>query len=184
MPEKSPLSQPLHSAFLAWLVHNPTGIPPRQALWRVAFGSVLGLLGGLATSGLVGLWSVRSLWALGLGVLSGVVSGATLGALGVLVLAYTIDRRVLAGEQLIGYSGVIRMLLHAGELSGLGALAGGIGGGAGGIVAGLLTGVVGGGLVGGLIYRLRGLGGFLGLTVGMVTGAIGGAIGGAVMSLG
>jgi hypothetical protein len=184
MNENSPPSQQVGSAFLAWLAHNPTGIPQRQALWRAAFGGVLGLLGGIVTSGLMGFWSVQHLWALGLGVISGVVSGATLGALGMVLLAYALDRWVLASEHLIGYSATIRMLLHAGELSDLGALAGGIGGGASGIVAGLLTGMVGGGLAGGLLYRVRSLGWFLGLTVGVVTGAIGGAFGGSAAGLG
>ena len=34
-------SQP---TFVAWLTQNPTGIPVRQALWRVAFGILLGLV--------------------------------------------------------------------------------------------------------------------------------------------
>jgi hypothetical protein len=66
--------------------------PELQALWRAALGGVLGLLGGIVTSGLMDLWPVRHLWALGLGVLSGIVSGATLGALGMVLLAYAIDR--------------------------------------------------------------------------------------------
>src|SRR5215208_4893265 len=118
MNGKFPPSQQVGSAFLAWLAQNPTGIPQRQALWRAALGGVLGLLGGIVTSGLLGLWPVRQLSALGLSIVSGVVSGASLGALGVVLLAYVIDRWLLASEDLIGYSGVIRMLLHAGELSG------------------------------------------------------------------
>jgi hypothetical protein len=184
MNGKSPVPKPVPLAFLAWLAQNPTGIPQRQALLRAVLGAVSGLLSGSATSWLFGLWSIQPLWAIGLGIGSGILSGATLGALGMVLLAYAIDRWVLASEHLIGYSGVIRMLLHAGELSSLGALTGGIGGGTGGLVAGVLVGLFGGSLAGGLIYRVRGLGWFLGLTVGLVTGAIGGAIGGAVAGLG
>ena len=184
MNGKSPVPKPLPLAFLAWLAQNPTGIPQRQALLRAVLGAASGLFSGSVTSWLFGLWPIRPLWAIGLGMGSGILSGATLGALGVVLLAYVIDRWVLADEHLIGYSGVIRMLLHAGELSGLGALAGGIGAGASGLVAGLLTGMIGGGFAGGLIYRIRGLGWFLGLTIGVVAGAIGGAIGGAVAGLG
>jgi hypothetical protein len=184
MNGKSPVPKPVALAFLAWLAQNPTGIPQRQALLRAVFGAVSGLLGGSVTSWLFGLWPIQPLWAVGLGIGSGILSGATLGALGMVLLAYAIDRWVLASEHLIGYSGVIRMLLHAGELSGLGALAGGIGGGAGGLVAGLLTGMIGGGFAGGLIYRIRGLGWFLGLTIGVVAGTIGGALSGAIAGLG
>jgi hypothetical protein len=184
MNGKFPPPQPAFPAFLAWLAHNPTGIPQRQALRLAAIGGVLGLLGGIVTSWLLGFWPIRPLWALGLGIGSGILSGATLGALGMVLLAYAIDRWVLAGEHLIGYSSVIRMLLHAGELSFLGALGGGLGGGIRGAVAGLLTGMLGGSLAGGLIYRIRGLGWSLGLTVGLVTGAIGGALGGAIAGLG
>jgi hypothetical protein len=149
MNGKSPVAKPVPLAFLAWLAQNPTGIPQRQALLRAVLGAASGLLSGSVTSWLFGLWSIRPLWAIGLGIGSGILSGATLGALGVVLVAYAIDRWVLASEHLIGYSGVIRMLLHAGELSGLGALAGGIGGGAGGLVAGVLVGLFGGSLADG-----------------------------------
>jgi hypothetical protein len=173
-----------HPAFVAWLSHNPTGIPRRQALWRAAFGVLLGLLSGWLVSEVVGFGQARPVGALSLGIASGVICGASIGALGVVVLARAVDRFVLTDDSLIGYSGVIRMLLHAGELSALGALSGGLGGGAAGMLAGLGIGAIGGGILGGLIYQVRGLGPALGLTVGLVTGAIGGAVGGAVGGLG
>ena len=179
-------SQPRHRSqptFVAWLTHNPTGIPRRQALWRVAFGILLGLISGWLISEVIGLGHTRPLWAVGLGIASGVIGGASLGALGVVVLARAMDRFILTNDSLIGYSGVIRMLLHAGELSALGALSGGMGGGAAGMLAGLAIGALGGGVSGGLIYQLRGLGVVLGITVGVVAGAIGGAVGGALGGL-
>jgi hypothetical protein len=85
---------------------------------------------------------------------------------------------------LLGFSGVVRMLLHAGELSLLGALGGGVGGGIGGVFVGLVSGTLAGGLLGGLLYRVRGLGTALGLTMGVIAGGIGGAIGGLIGRLG
>jgi hypothetical protein len=122
--------------------------------------------------------------ARGLGLLASSISGAIFAPLGVVVVARLLDRAVLTKDSLIGYSGLILMLLHAGELSFLGALAGGIGAGVGTPLQGLLGGAVLTGLVGAAVYRVRGLGLLLGLTIGIITGAIGGAIGGAVHSLG
>jgi hypothetical protein len=119
-----------------------------------------------------------------MGIAAGVIIGASLGAAVVVMLAYAIDRLVLKDVELIGYSGVIRMLLHAGELSALGALSGGIGGAANGVFAGLALGALGGSLLGGAIYQLRGLGMALGLEIGLITGAIGGAFGAALGRLG
>jgi hypothetical protein len=87
-------------------------------------------------------------------------------------------------DPLLGYSGLVRMLFHAGELSFLGALGGGIGGGVAGTLGGLATGALAGGVIGAVLYRVRGLGTVLGLTVGVVAGAIGGSIGGTVGHLG
>ena len=184
MNGKSQHRQRAEPSFVAWLAHNPTGIPRRQALSRVAFGMVLGLLVGWLVSELLGFGRGRPLWALGLGITSWVICGATIGALGVVVLARAMDRFVLSDDPLVGYSGVIRMLLHAGELSALGALSGGIGGGAVGLFAGLGIGAIGGAVSGGLIYQVRGLGVVLGLTTGIVMGAIGGALGSVIGGLG
>jgi hypothetical protein len=184
MNGKSPHRQRSDPTFVAWLAHNPTGIPRRQALGRAAFGVLLGLLGGWLVGEVVGFGQARPLWALSLGIAGGAIGGATIGALGVVLLARAMDRFVLGGDSLIGYSGAIRMLLHAGELSALGALSGGIGGGAAGMFAGLGIGALGGGALGGIIYQIRGLGTALGITVGVVAGAIGGALGGAIGGLG
>jgi hypothetical protein len=184
MNGKSQHRQRSEPSFVAWFAHNPTGIPRQQALSRVAFGVILGLFSGWLVSELLGFGRGRPVWALGLGIASGVICGATIGALGVVVLARAVDRFVMTSDPLVGYSGVIRMLLHAGELSALGALSGGIGGGAVGLFAGLGIGAIGGAVSGGLIYQVRGLGVVLGLTTGIVMGAIGGALGSAIGGLG
>jgi hypothetical protein len=105
---------------------------------------------------------------------AGVIGGTTIGALGAVLVARLIDRAARWSDPLLGYSGILRMLLHAGELSFLGALRGGIGGGIGGVIGGLLSGALAGSLLGGLLYRVRGLGTALGLTVGLLASAIGG----------
>jgi hypothetical protein len=119
-----------------------------------------------------------------LGVAGGVLGGMTFGALGPVLVARVLDWAAHWSDPLLGYSGLVRMLLHAGELSFLGALGGGLGGGAGGTLAGLATGAVAGGLIGAVLYRVRGLGTSLGLSVGIIAGAIGGSIGGAIARLG
>jgi hypothetical protein len=52
---------------------------------------------------------------------------AILAPLGVLLCAHFLDRALPGDDHLVGYSGLIRMLVHAGELSFLGALGGGLG---------------------------------------------------------
>jgi hypothetical protein len=52
-------------------------------------------------------------------------------------------------DPLLGYSGLVRMLLHAGELSPFGALGGGIGGGTGGAFGSLVSVAMAGSLIGG-----------------------------------
>jgi len=163
----------------AWAVHlreqlayNPSGVPRRQALLRALAGLALGVLGGTLTGRRhPGGMHVR-------GAVGGACAGATAGAIGVMQLSTVMDRQLRAEDRLIGYSGAMRMLLHAGELSLLGAIGGGIGGSAGGLRAGMLRGALAGGLSGALLYQLRGLGTPLGLTAGTFSGAIGGAIGG------
>ena len=162
---------------------NPSGVPRRQIFTVVALGIVLGSLGGIVASNVTGTWGLVPWWVLVLGIASGTLGGATIGALGVVMVGRVLDRRFRGGDQLVGYSGVIRMLLYAGELSFLGAIAGGIGGGIGGTIAGLLGGALSGSILGGIIYRVRGLGMVLGVIIGIVTGGIGGAIGGTVGSL-
>jgi hypothetical protein len=119
-----------------------------------------------------------------LGVGAGVLGGSTLGALGAVLVARLLDWAARWRDPLLGYSGLVRMLLHAGELSLLGAVGGGIGGGVGGVARGLLGGMIAGGMLGALLYRVRGLGTMLGLTVGLIAGAIGGLLGGAIGRLG
>ena len=184
MPAHSDRSNGSRPAFAAWLLHNPTGLPRRHALRVAAIGIGLGLLGGLAAGILAGSWHTTSPWLLGLGIGCGSLTGATLGPLAVVLLARLLDRAFRATDSLIGYSGVLRMLLHAGELSFLGALAGGIGGGIGGLLAGMIGGALAGIAAGGIIYRMRGMGGSLGVIIGAISGGIGGAIGGLVTRLG
>jgi hypothetical protein len=126
---------------------------------------------------LAALLAGRPLPAQAFGVLAGDLGGATLGALGVVLAARLLDWAARWSDPLLGFSGVVRMLLHAGELSLLGALGGGIGGGISGAFGGLVSGALAGGVIGGVLYRLRGLGTTLGLTVGLIAGAIGGLIG-------
>ena len=170
--------------FVAWLRKNPTGIPRRHAVRVAATGVILGLLGGVVASVLAGTWAMLSRWSLSLGIAGGVLGGATLGALAVVLLARLLDTRLWPSDSSIGYSGVMRMLLHAGELSFLGAISGGIGGGVGGFLAGMVGGGLIGGSLGALLYRVRGLGIALGTPVGVVTGAVGGAVGGILAHVG
>lgn len=168
----------------AWLPANPSGVPRRQALLRALIGVGLGI--GIGSI----LWALNARDPTGLTGTSGLhlvlssISGAIAGPLGVVVVARLLDRTIRAEDQLIGYSGLIRMLLHAGELSFLGALAGGAGAGAAMPLRGLVAGVVLTGLVGAILYRVRGLGLLLGLTIGIITGGIGGVLGGLIHSLG
>jgi hypothetical protein len=184
MPARSDRSNGSRPAFAAWLRHNPTGLPRRHALRVAAIGVGQGLLGGLGAGILAGSWHTTSPWLLGLGIACGSLTGATLGPLAVVLLARLLDRVFRAADSLIGYSGVLRMLLHAGELSFLGALAGGIGGGIGGLLAGMAGGALAGSGIGAILYRARGLGGSLGVMIGALSGGIGGAIGGVVTRLG
>ncbi len=161
-------------------VRNPSGVPRRLALRLALVGVGLGSVGGWLVHVLTTTEQAEAWWQLGLLALVGSLGGALLGPLGMLLLAHMLDRTVTADDHLVGYSGMIRMLLHAGELSFLGALGGGIGGGSPGIVAGLVGGVLVCSLVGAVMYRIRGLGLGLGLTIGVLLGAISGALGAAM----
>src|SRR5690349_7731333 len=92
---------------------NPSGVPRRQVFAVVALGIALGALGGVVASNVAGTWGLVPWWSLALGIASGILSGATLGALGVVMVARALDRRFRGGDQLVGYSGVIRMLMYA-----------------------------------------------------------------------
>ena len=163
MHAQSPRPRSSRPSLITWLATNTSGVPRAQA-WRiVALGLMLGLVLGL----LGGLLAGRP-FAVGVfGVVGGVLGGATLGALGAVLAARLLDWAAHWSDPLLGYSGLVRMLLHAGELSLLGALGGGIGGSVGEAVGGLVTGALAGGLLGGLLYRVRGLGTILGFTSGL-----------------
>jgi hypothetical protein len=181
MKAPSPRKRRTASRFMAWLAVNPSGVPRGRAIRLALIGVMLGVGAGLLMRELGGA-QTTPLPAGGLALLLGSVAGAILAPLGVVLIAQLLDRAVLRSDPLIGYGGLIRMLLHAGELSFLGALAGGIGAGAGTPLRGLVVGVVMTGLVGAVLYRVRGLGLLLGLTIGIITGAIGGALGGIIHS--
>jgi hypothetical protein len=166
--------------FTTWLAYNPSGIPRRHAVRVALLGVGLGILGGLLVYRLAGGGPVRSVWALRLSIVSGSLSGAILTPLGVLLGAHLLDRAVPGDDHLVGYSGVVRMLLHAGELSFLGVLGGGIGVGSGGILAGILWSGLATSVLGAVLYRVRGFGLGLGLAMGVLTGALSGAIGGTI----
>jgi hypothetical protein len=171
-------SRPLSDrpSLVTWLATNTSGVSRAQARRVIAGGLLLGLLLGLFAGVLVG----TPLWVRMLGVVSGLLGGATLGALGAVLVARLLDWAARWNDPLLGYSGLVRMLLHAGELSLLGAVGGGLGGGIGGAASGLVCGAIAGGVVGGLLYRLRRLGTVLGLAAGLIAGAIGGVIGGVI----
>jgi hypothetical protein len=159
-------------SFLTWLATNTSGVPRAQARRAVVYGLLLGLLLGLLAGALVG----TPMWARTLGVVGGMLGGATLGALGAVLVARLLDWAARWSDPLLGYSGLVRMLLHAGELSLLGAVGGGIGGGIGGVTSGLVSGAIAGGLVGGVFYRLRRLGTVLGMSVGLIVARLGAAL--------
>jgi hypothetical protein len=180
MHPPSPRPKPFGPSFLAWLTYNASGIPRRHALRVVASGVVLGVLVGVVAGGLARAWQTTTLGSLVLGAGSGAIGGATVGALAVVLAAGLLDWALPSSDRLVGYSGLVRMLLQAGELSFLGGIGGGIGGASGGVLIGALMGS----LIGSLLYRVRGLGTLLGLVIGALMGALGGAIGGAIGRLG
>lgn len=172
------------SGFMARLARNPSGVPRLLAVRLALIGVGLGITTALIAHTLTDRQPATSLDRLILAALPASLSGAILGPLGLLLLARALDRTVRAEDHLVGYSGIIRMLLHAGELSFLGALGGGISGGSAGVTTGLLAAMLVCSLVAAVLYRLRGLGSGLGLTVGVLMGAISGLIGGVIGQLG
>ena len=180
MKSKVPGARRVGGRFTMWFAYNPSGVPRRQAI-RIALAGVgLGVVGGLFAYEVAGRGDTESLWRHGLSMVAASMSGAIIAPLGVLLLARLLDRVISGDDHLIGYSGLMRMLLHAGELSFLGALGSGIGAGVGGVRMGLLSGMLVAALLGAVLYRGRGLGLVVGLTVGVLTGAISGAIGGMI----
>ncbi len=171
------------SGFRAWLASNPSGVPRRHAFRRALIGVGLGITSGLLMSAFGAARTIPAHvpW---LELVLGSIAGAVFGPLGVFLVSRLLDLSVPGDDHLVGYSGLIRMLLHAGELSFLGALAGGIGGGVGATISGLASGALVTSLVAGLLYRVRGLGMVLGIILGVIIGAIGGAVGGSLHHLG
>src|SRR6187399_330735 len=153
MHTPSPRPRSSRPSLIMWLATNTSGVPRAQARRVVALGLILGLLLGSLASLLAGMAIETRIF----GIVGGVLGGATLGALGAVLAARLLDWAARWSDPLLGFSGVMRMLLHAGELSLLGALGGGIGGGVGGTFGGLVSGALAGGLIGGLLYRVRGL---------------------------
>jgi hypothetical protein len=167
------LPLPGEPAFLEWLAHNPTGIRRSAALGRAVVGT--GLAGLLSAAAL--RRTCPSAPAARIGELVGaVVVGGVAAPLVVTAATYYLDRSLLRQEELLGYSGVMRELLHAGELSFLGALGAGLaqsveGGGRGTAVSTLGTGVTGA-----LLYAVRGFGPGLGAGAGLLSGLVGGLL--------
>jgi hypothetical protein len=155
---------------------NPSGVGRRQVQITVGVGIVVGLLSGVLLRA-IGDHAWRGLWTTMLPVLAAVLAGATLGAGGVLLLTQLLDRWRPWGDPLLGFSGMMRLLWHAGELSLLGAVSAGIGSGVGGLLGSTIGGAAAGLVLGGAVYRLRGLGTALGAEAGAVAGAIGGFLG-------
>lgn len=152
--------------FAEWLARNPTGIPRASGAARALLGTLLAGLLSLAvarrlrpSAPLAGLLA-RSLAAAAV--------GGALSPVGVAALTYYLDRRLPRRDELLGYSGVMRELLHAGELSALGALGAGLG-----HSAGAAGGIAGTAVVGGLLYGLRGFGPGLGVGAGLLSGLFG-----------
>lgn len=173
LPDIPQPGQPQPS-FLTWLAHNQTGIAPRVALGRTLAGMVLG---GLVSLVVTRLRSRTRTDARMLPMLGGVIGGSVLGPLAVVFITYKMDRRWFAGDSLLGFSGVMRELFHAGELSALGALGGGLGSSSSGFAQGLLTGAIGTSVLGGVLYYLRGFGAGVGIGAGLLSGAVSGTLG-------
>lgn len=166
----SPLP-PEQPTFLAWLARNPTDIPHPIALSRALLGSLL--------AGLVSVTVARRARraaptaALVRETLGAVLVGGTAGPLCVTAATYHLDRALLRRDALLGYSGVMRELFHAGELSFLTALGAGLGRSVAGPVGGVVVGTIGTGAIGAAVYTARGLGPGLGAEAGLLSGLVG-----------
>jgi hypothetical protein len=86
MKQNSQHGQRSQPTFVAWLTQNPTGIPVRQALWRVAFGILLGLVRGWLVGEVASCGHTRLLWS-ALGALSGRIGGEAAGMLAGLAIS-------------------------------------------------------------------------------------------------
>src|SRR5262249_59290249 len=90
-----------------------SGVPRAQARRVAAFGLILGLLLGLLASVLAGASFETRIF----GIAGGVLGGATLGALGAVLAARLLDWAARWSDPLLGYSGLLPLLLHAAHLS-------------------------------------------------------------------
>jgi hypothetical protein len=88
-------------------------------------------------------------------------------------MTYQLDRSLLGRDELLGYSGVMRELFHAGELSFLTALGAGLGRSAASRAGGVVVGTIGTGAIGAAVYGVRGLGPGLGAEAGLLSGLVG-----------
>jgi hypothetical protein len=98
------------------------------------------------------------------------------GPLFVTLATYELDRSLEWRDDLLGYSGVMRELFHAGELSLLGALGAGVAQASGGGARGLLLGPIGTSALGALLYGARRLGPGVGAGAGLLSGVAGGLL--------
>lgn len=164
------LQSPGEPTFMVWLARNPTGIPRASGAARAVLGT---LLTGLV-SVVVGrhLRPEVPLATLLVEHLAASAIGGMLSPLGVTALTYYLDRQLPRRDTLLGYSGVMRELLHAGELSALGALGAGLARSAD-RAPGTVASVVGTGALSGLLYGLRGFGPGLGVGAGLLSGLFG-----------
>jgi len=163
--------------FVAWLARNTTGVSRASGAARALMGTLFA--GLLSTAVARRLRPSAPFAALLAETMPAAAVGGAVSPLGVAALTYYLDRRVPRSDELLGYSGVMRELLHAGELSALGALGAGLGRGVGGGARGALLSVVGTAVVGGLLYAARGLGPGLGAGAGLLSGLFGGLLAGA-----
>jgi hypothetical protein len=115
--------------------------------------------------------------------------GAAAGPLCVTALTYHLDRALLRRDELLGYSGVMRELFHAGVseagaqrlLSFLTALGAGLGRSAASRAGGVVVGTIGTGAIGAAVYVARGLGPGLGAGAGLLSGLVGSLLARAAM---
>lgn len=164
-------------SFPRWLARNPTGIPCSEALRRALAGTALAGLCSLAIArarrpALPPAFAARTLGVAAL--------GGALTPFCVTATTYALDRTLLRGDELLGFSGVMRELLHAGELSVLGALGAGLAHSAATRGQGVLLSTGGTALVGTTLYAVRGFGPGLGVGAGLLSGLFGGSSAGSL----